>query len=234
LLNLYDKLYGSKSKRSTGILAILGRLYVEVGDLKQAFSVCFRSLAITIDTEGSYSKHASDSMNVLADVYQLSGRYDEAVVMYLGALSSSSNRAPDIQMAAVIIKLSSLFLSLHMYDEAEHYCEKALNTFKPSGDHPVRITNFIRLLVEINERKGLHREAAALKIQLDIPYSPMDPQVGAIVCASCFQAVDEFGKGLMKCSVCRIVRYCSKECQKSDWQRHKNFCKKTLTNTPSH
>ena len=29
---------------------------------------------------------------------------------------------------------------------------------------------------------------------------------------------------LMKCSRCKTVHYCSKECQKSDWGRHKSSC----------
>lgn len=28
------------------------------------------------------------------------------------------------------------------------------------------------------------------------------------------------------CSGCRLVSYCSQECQKADWLAHKNFCKK--------
>jgi hypothetical protein len=34
-------------------------------------------------------------------------------------------------------------------------------------------------------------------------------------------------KGMLKCSVCNIARYCSKECQKADWKpRHKATCGK--------
>ncbi|KAJ6464356.1 hypothetical protein C8R45DRAFT_1023805 [Mycena sanguinolenta] len=28
----------------------------------------------------------------------------------------------------------------------------------------------------------------------------------------------------MKCSACKSVRYCGKECQKKDWKSHKNVC----------
>lgn len=29
---------------------------------------------------------------------------------------------------------------------------------------------------------------------------------------------------LQKCSVCHLMQYCSKECQRKDWRRHKPFC----------
>ncbi|TCD65879.1 hypothetical protein EIP91_002039 [Steccherinum ochraceum] len=30
---------------------------------------------------------------------------------------------------------------------------------------------------------------------------------------------------LMRCGGCKIVRYCSAECQRTDWRRHKTFCR---------
>lgn len=45
------------------------------------------------------------------------------------------------------------------------------------------------------------------------------------MCANCMQP--EFGsQKLMLCSRCRTAYYCSTECQKSDWPKHKEFCKK--------
>lgn len=29
---------------------------------------------------------------------------------------------------------------------------------------------------------------------------------------------------LQQCSACRLMQYCSRECQKQDWRRHKPFC----------
>ena len=34
---------------------------------------------------------------------------------------------------------------------------------------------------------------------------------------------------LLKCSGCKVVKYCSRECQKKDWARHKKDCKKLAT-----
>ena len=37
---------------------------------------------------------------------------------------------------------------------------------------------------------------------------------------------DDGGKGLLRCSWCLAVRYCSVECQRADWKEHKKVCKK--------
>lgn len=39
-------------------------------------------------------------------------------------------------------------------------------------------------------------------------------------CQYCFKNYDK----LLKCSSCRVVHYCSKKCQKSDWVVHKMYC----------
>ena len=31
--------------------------------------------------------------------------------------------------------------------------------------------------------------------------------------------------GLFQCSSCKLVRYCSVDCQRGDWKRHKTTCK---------
>ncbi|ESK91309.1 hypothetical protein Moror_2823 [Moniliophthora roreri MCA 2997] len=34
--------------------------------------------------------------------------------------------------------------------------------------------------------------------------------------------------GILSCSACRLVRYCSKECQKRDWEKHKQDCRNRM------
>ncbi|KAK8825090.1 hypothetical protein WA556_006379 [Blastocystis sp. ATCC 50177/Nand II] len=40
------------------------------------------------------------------------------------------------------------------------------------------------------------------------------------VCSYCYKRL----KSLSRCSKCRIIRYCSKECQRADWRFHKSEC----------
>ena len=46
-------------------------------------------------------------------------------------------------------------------------------------------------------------------------------------CKSCGKSgSDQSGKGLLQCSRCQAVRYCSVECQRRDWKGHKLACVK--------
>ena len=41
------------------------------------------------------------------------------------------------------------------------------------------------------------------------------------VCEKCGKEAEK----MKKCSVCKLVRYCSEECQLEDWKKHKKKCK---------
>ena len=45
----------------------------------------------------------------------------------------------------------------------------------------------------------------------------------ARVCEKCGKEAEK----MKKCSACRLARYCSEECQREDWKKHKGSCKKT-------
>jgi hypothetical protein len=46
----------------------------------------------------------------------------------------------------------------------------------------------------------------------------------AVRCSNCLEKKKE-SKALLRCASCGFVRYCGRECQKTDWKRHKESCK---------
>ena len=44
------------------------------------------------------------------------------------------------------------------------------------------------------------------------------------ICLKGYPENDPFPERSGKCSGCNKIRYCSRECQISDWSRHKKFC----------
>ena len=46
--------------------------------------------------------------------------------------------------------------------------------------------------------------------------------LGEALCARCGKPG---ATGMLRCSKCKSVRYCSRECQRSDWKQHKLRCK---------
>lgn len=49
------------------------------------------------------------------------------------------------------------------------------------------------------------------------------------ICANCFATekdIKKKGKTLLKCSSCKQITYCSRECQLAHWKKHKRLCQK--------
>ncbi|KAJ6614201.1 hypothetical protein B0H10DRAFT_2045878 [Mycena sp. CBHHK59/15] len=59
--------------------------------------------------------------------------------------------------------------------------------------------------------------------------TPIENRLGGFVapssssCAGCHE--EETGISMNKCSGCQLTRYCSANCQRGDWPRHKKMCK---------
>lgn len=46
-------------------------------------------------------------------------------------------------------------------------------------------------------------------------------------CLKCGAATTKAGNSLLKCAKCKTAQYCSPDCQKKDWKKHKQMCKQT-------
>ena len=46
------------------------------------------------------------------------------------------------------------------------------------------------------------------------------------ICWNCHATAADLGARLLKCSSCRMARYCDAQCQEDDWDRHKELCGK--------
>lgn len=47
----------------------------------------------------------------------------------------------------------------------------------------------------------------------------------AIGCFKCGAVTTKAGNSLLKCAKCKTAQYCSPDCQKKDWKKHKQACK---------
>jgi len=52
-----------------------------------------------------------------------------------------------------------------------------------------------------------------------------DQESKAKTCAACHRDKAVNGAGLLTCSRCHTAKYCSRECQRADWNKHKTVCK---------
>lgn len=50
---------------------------------------------------------------------------------------------------------------------------------------------------------------------------PIKTAYSGVACTNCMESE----RNLLSCSACKLVRYCCKSCQKTDWKKHKGECK---------
>ncbi|KAK4544584.1 hypothetical protein LTR36_004156 [Oleoguttula mirabilis] len=48
-------------------------------------------------------------------------------------------------------------------------------------------------------------------------------------CARCHTPAAHLDEGLKQCTGCRSIQYCSRDCQRNDWPRHKDQCRQAQT-----
>jgi splicing suppressor protein 51 len=51
-----------------------------------------------------------------------------------------------------------------------------------------------------------------------------DANTTTLKCANCAKTKSDSGINLKRCAKCQTTHYCSRECQKSDWKKHKRVC----------
>ncbi|CAL1695602.1 unnamed protein product [Somion occarium] len=112
--------------------------------------------------------------------------------------------------------LGDLYIKLGRLEEAEEYLSRALQVRSsgPLFDAAVTRDN----LGCIYEMKGDIQKAREMRIT--------DEHVicGLYECAS--QRLYRLNE-ISRCSKCKCIFYCSAQCQRNDWPRHKAYCKST-------
>ncbi|KAI0765926.1 hypothetical protein BD413DRAFT_573354 [Trametes elegans] len=105
--------------------------------------------------------------------------------------------------------------------------------------NPPKLIIYMRFVCDMDERhvrQGLTATHNALNIVHEGRLGPMPsfesfgrrpegvtyPLAGS--CASCQREETAGEDGLKRCSRCKLTRYCSVECQRKDWARHKVAC----------
>ncbi|KAJ7596543.1 hypothetical protein C8J56DRAFT_1040816 [Mycena floridula] len=91
-------------------------------------------------------------------------------------------------------------------------------------------------LIPLDKRPDLHDDLTAMRIQettdsFSFLYSTLKFFITSRTCANpgCLNTTESIGRALLQCSGCRMMLYCSTECQKVAWNHsetpHKSLCK---------
>jgi hypothetical protein len=76
-------------------------------------------------------------------------------------------------------------------------------------------------------------KSALTKLQDLARLSNVDTNACLHMCGHCKKRETMNGSKLMKCQRCKVIYYCSKECQVADWKGHKKLCTEISSNTVS-
>ncbi|KAG1879717.1 hypothetical protein F4604DRAFT_1751188 [Suillus subluteus] len=90
---------------------------------------------------------------------------------------------------------------------------------RPLAPHVTRAAISPLFALSYMERVGRPKDADATKT----PPTPVSAATVHHVCATCGKEGSGSGS-LLICSRCRVVRYCSANCQREDWKGHKKHC----------
>lgn len=92
-----------------------------------------------------------------------------------------------------------------------------LDVYEPQEDSPMNKDMEMRwFMMEVGSIEGEGRSGKKKKqVIMGAPYT----------CEACHTRGDSYAdKSLLRCSKCRIVWYCSVECQRARWSEHKHVC----------
>jgi len=81
----------------------------------------------------------------------------------------------------------------------------------------------VQLANAVKKEAKIQRVIKAL-ISQSLSRPDNDPQVLDTECNSCHVKLE--AEQTRKCARCRVMIYCSRECQTSDWLEHKKLCEK--------
>ena len=144
------------------------------------------------------------------------GRYNEALTPFKEALRLKIEAfgSHSVQAALSYNALGECYLNLQQYDLARENLQQALTFRQTQGETlDTRITrdNLGRVCEELGDKEGSRRHR----------------KDGLNLCShvECFPSkIPQAGKPLKTCARCKAIYYCSPNCQKMDWVRHKKFC----------
>lgn len=144
-----------------------------------------------------------------------SGQYEAAEKKYLKALDLKLNYIGKNAITTALSHnaLGELYIATDRLDEAEKHLELAIKIRNADGPTFDAATSRENMAVVYEMRGNL------------LAAKQMRKSTSKYACGNYHCPGQVFNKNELKhCSKCTAIYYCSGECQKADWKRHKKYC----------
>ncbi|MUH01065.1 tetratricopeptide repeat protein [Scytonema sp. UIC 10036] len=139
------------------------------GDLKQAVIVAKQAIMLAQSTKNTEHPVYCDSINNLAELYRMQGRYSEAEPLYQQALKTRKRLFGEehIDVAQSLNNLAALYVSQGYYSQAEQYFFLSLNLWKRLlGDEHSQVLTVLNNIAEVYREQGRYQDAENLYLQI--------------------------------------------------------------------
>jgi len=126
----------------------------------------------------------------------------------------------------VILSKNIQFINMHPKKTVRERAEEAAFSEVLSGDYirmmkldPLSANKYLadQAAGDVQKYSPMGGKYGGLENTLNSPITPMNR------CRFC-ESEEQGGKKLLRCSACKAVRYCDRDCQSKDWPFHKKGC----------
>lgn len=166
----------------------------------------------------------------IGEAYEAANMMDDAILMYHEALQyclAKPDQVPSDGVGKAWLALGIALKRAGHLDAAEAcYRHCFLEPVSSRGPQPL-----LDCVLKVYEQRARDDESNKLANELSRKIQTQSLLGASIRCAGCGypdgKDKDEL-RELMRCSGCRLVLFCSKECQRAVWPRHKEECRQKM------
>jgi tetratricopeptide (TPR) repeat protein len=216
----------------TNLLRLLSTLHMAMGNRKEAM----KDLTKALEIDAFYSPARVARACVWAAIQLRDNKTIHKEFKRIVSEVHEDNRGNEVSYAWLAITTLE-DPSLGSFDDAKRYYEKCLRaTIRRDEIYGKRKKE---VLPQVLEQAHIRFQncPGGLEFQRDLRdvidgIGNMGEQKPSkkYSCVTCGVTKGKDSTNLMKCGRCKLVSYCSRDCQQKDWKSHKKFCK-TVTST---
>lgn len=158
-LAIYEKLHGHNHKDIAGVLGAIGRIYIRIDKISDAYVALNNALSIFEHMGLSDGKYASSVINNLGMIEFQYGDYEKSIILFKRSLTISEKNADTSTTAATLANLSEVYRERGQLDQALPLAKRTLEILENSSGKAADRATAMNNLGLIFQAQGSYVEA---------------------------------------------------------------------------